>query len=150
LGAAAALPPAAAVGANSSEDWFIVTACDGIWDVMSNDETCQLLQERFTAGKRAKQQLVAAQSSPGGRATPNMGNLTTSPLVGSPSKALASRRRANSTAQHVVLHGNQVNEVVADSVCAVMRQAMTTEPDEDEGLGMDNMSVIVTRLVMTL
>lgn len=35
----------------NGEEEFLVIACDGIWDVMSNDEICEFVRELLLAGE---------------------------------------------------------------------------------------------------
>eukprot|EP00300_Choanocystis_sp_HF-7_P036891 c52836_g1_i1.p1 GENE.c52836_g1_i1~~c52836_g1_i1.p1 ORF type:complete len:332 (-),score=71.16 c52836_g1_i1:139-1134(-) len=43
--------PEISVHARSEADEFIVLACDGIWDVMSNDAVCKLVREALDGGE---------------------------------------------------------------------------------------------------
>lgn len=37
---------------NLSEDWdFLVLACDGIWDVLSNEDVCDFVRKEIAQGK---------------------------------------------------------------------------------------------------
>ena len=49
------------------------------------------------------------------------------------------------------LYSNTINDVLGDSACGVLRMAMAPEekPDEEGGVGMDNMSLIIARLSTT-
>merc|ERR1711939_1232589 len=35
----------------SSDDEFIVIACDGVWDVKTNDEVCRFIRDRLRKGQ---------------------------------------------------------------------------------------------------
>jgi hypothetical protein len=155
-----------------SEDWFFVIACDGVFDVLSNEDVCTTLHDAFLKGKREKQcqHLMSASGSkspmPASRprspmpGTAAAHGLPLLPLLGLGHRAGGAsspllRGRTVSVppggpqaARNVLLHGNELNDVLARSACDVLRKALASQPNDD-GLGMDNMSLIVARLTQT-
>ena len=47
------------------------------------------------------------------------------------------------------LHSNAINDALGNAACNVLREAMTHEPQEESGKGMDNMSLILAKLSTT-
>jgi len=173
---AARLPPK--VGASSSplkptkgttapEDWFVVLGCDGIWDVLSNEDCCTMLNEHFLQGKRDKQ-LETYQSSVLGDAGGHGFAPASSPLGRERSESASpkvademspTRRRSrpgslrggqHHPANNVLLFANTLNDIVASSICAVLKRCLKLEKDEEDPAGMDNMSLVVARLAPTV
>jgi serine/threonine protein phosphatase PrpC len=144
------------------EDWFVVLACDGIWDVLTNENCCTLLNESFQQQRRDRQLETYQQAITGGERAGTLGFAPSSPSQRAESSPktddnVPRRSRPGSLrggqhhpATNVLLFANTFNDIVANSICAVLKRSLALEKDEDNALGLDNMSLIVARLVTTI
>jgi len=52
------------VQARTDADQFVILACDGIWDVMTNEEVAAFLLEKTREGEEREEDVTAAREAP--------------------------------------------------------------------------------------
>jgi serine/threonine protein phosphatase PrpC len=170
------LPPMRSAGGVSSspvkkstqgqpEEWFLVAACDGVWDVLTNEDCCTLLNESFQQSRRDKQleTFVSAQQGHGQvlgitPGSPSARSDSSPKSTDGPGPSIPMRRSRPGSlrgmqhhpANNVILYANTLNDIIGTSICTVLKRTVALDKKEDDPAGLDNMSIIVARVCLTV